>query len=135
MSSDLRVRRDRSALSDGSMFGRRRRGMGMWKLALWSLAMLVLGAVIWQFQSIQPKVLALVGTSATATPPAAVYFKTADSAFWRGDLDTALTNYRAAAEQDPTNVDILYELVRNLIYHSYSDQRYAVKDIPEALDW
>ncbi len=135
MSSDLRIRRDRSALSDGSLFGRRRRGLQPWKLGLWLLAMGFMGLVIWQFNRIQPQVLAMVGNSATATPPASWYFQVGDRAFWRGDLDTAVTNYRAAAEQAPTNVNILYELARMLLYHSYGDRRFANKDIPEALDW
>ncbi len=135
MSSDLRIRRDRSALADGSLFGRRRRGLQTWKLGLWLLAMGFMGMVVWQFNSIQPKVLALVGTAPTVTPPASWYFRNADRAFWRGDLDTAINNYREAARQNPANVDILYELARNLIYRSYNDRRNEVQDIPEAVQW
>jgi tetratricopeptide (TPR) repeat protein len=135
MSSDLRIRRDRSALADGSLFGRRRRGLQTWKLALWLLAMSFMGVVVWQFNSIQPKVLAIVGTAPTATPPASWYFRNGDRAYWRGDLDTAIENYRQAAIQSPTNVDILYELARNLLYRSYNDRRNEARDIPEALKW
>jgi tetratricopeptide (TPR) repeat protein len=134
MSSDLRIRRDRSVLSNGSLFGRRRRGIGGFKVGLWLLAMGFMGLVVWQFNNIQPKVLAVFGSSATATPPAIVYAQAADRAFWRGDLDGAIVNYREAAKQNPKNVDILYELSRMLIYHSYSDRRNA-PDVKEALEW
>src|SRR5574337_1140951 len=110
MSSDLRIRRDRSALADGALFGRRRRGLQPWKIGLWLLAMGFVGVVVWQFNKIQPRVLAMVGTAPTATPPASSYFQAGDRAFWRGDLDAAVENYRAAAEQAPTNINVLYEL-------------------------
>ena len=135
MSSDLRIRRDRSVLSDGSMFGRRRRSVPPWKFALWLIFMGFLLLIIWQFKNIQPKVLSMVGTAPTATPPAIWFAQTAERAFWRGDLDTAISNYREAAKQNASNVDILYELSRMLIYHSYSDRRVEARDIAEAVDW
>ncbi len=135
MSSDLRIRRDRSVLADGSMFGRRRRGLQPWKIGLWLVAMGFMGLIVWQFNNIQPRVLAMIGTSATATPPAIWYAQTAERAFWRGDLDAAIKNYREAAKQNPANVDILYELARMLIYHSYSDRRVEAGDIAEAVQW
>src|SRR5882724_4857236 len=107
MSNDMRIRRDRSALSDGSMFGRRRRGIAPWKIFSWIVVMGIMGLAIWQFKSIQPQVLALVNISATATPPAQVYWKTAELAYWRGDLTTAIANYRQAVKQQPRNVDLL----------------------------
>ncbi len=132
MSSDMRIRRDRSALSDGSIFGRRRRGIAPWKIVLWLVAMGFLGLTVWQFDRIQPQVLSLVSQSTTATPPFIYYAKAADLAYWRGDLDTAITNYRQAVKQQPQNVDLLYELARMLIYHSYADRRYG-SDIDEAV--
>src|SRR5260221_3193006 len=132
MSSDMRIRRDRSALSDGSIFGRRRRGIAPWKIVLWLVAMGFLGLTVWQFDRIQPQVLSLVSQSTTATPPFIFYAKAADLAYWRGDLDTAITNYRQAVKQQPQNVDLLYELARMLIYHSYADRRYG-SDIDEAV--
>ncbi|MCC7448287.1 MAG: tetratricopeptide repeat protein [Anaerolineae bacterium] len=134
MSSDLRIRRDRSVLSDGSMFGRRRRGLQTWKLGLWFVAMGFMGVVIWQFNNIQPKVLGMIGTGATPTPPAIVYARNADLAFQRGDIDAAITNYREAIKQTPNNVDLLYELARMLIYHSYADRRFVNQDVPEAVE-
>ncbi len=125
MSNEMRIRRDRSALSDGSLFGRRRRGIAPWKIFAWVTMMGVLGIVIWQFNTIQPQILAMVNISATATPVAQVYWKTAELAYWRGDLKTAIANYREAVKQQPKNVDLLYELSRMLIYHSYDDRRNA----------
>ncbi len=125
MSNEMRIRRDRSALSDGSLFGRRRRGIAPWKIFAWVTMMGILGIVIWQFNTIQPQILAMVNISATATPVAQVYWKTAELAYWRGDLKTAIANYREAVKQQPKNVDLLYELSRMLIYHSYDDRRNA----------
>src|ERR1041385_2961525 len=125
MSNEMRIRRNRSALSDGSLFGRRRRGIAPWKIFAWVATMGVLGIVIWQFNTIQPQILAMVNISATATPVAQVYWKTAELAYWRGDLKTAIANYREAIKQQPKNVDLLYELARMLIYHSYDDRRNA----------
>src|SRR5882724_6696407 len=125
MSNEMRIRRDRSSLSDGSLFGRRRRGIAPWKIFVWVVTMGVLGVVIWQFNTIQPQILAMVNISATATPVAQVYWKTAELAYWRGDLTTAIANYRQAVKQQPRNVDLLYELTRMLIYHSYDDRRNA----------
>ncbi|MEP7285106.1 MAG: tetratricopeptide repeat protein [Chloroflexota bacterium] len=134
MANEMRIRRDRSSLSNGAMFGRRRRGLQPWKLMLWLAAMGFMGLVIWQFDKIQPQVLALVGTAPTATPPAIFFAQAADLAYWHGDLDTAITNYRLAAKQQQTNADILYELARMLIYRSYADRRNA-PDIAEAVEW
>ncbi len=134
MSNHLRIRRDRSVLSDGTLFGRRRRGIEPWKFGLWLLAMGLMGFVIWQFDSIQPKVLALVGTAPTATPPAVFFARNGNLAFARGDLDTAISNYELAVAQSPTNVDFLYELSRMLVYHSYADRR-NLGNIDEAIKW
>ena len=89
MSSDLRIRRDRSSLSNGSMFGRRRRGLESWKIVAWLSAMGFMGLVVWQFDKIQPQVAAMVGQAPTATPPAVFFWQAADNAYWRGDLSTA----------------------------------------------
>src|SRR5260221_6180213 len=134
MGSDLRIRRDRSALSNGSIFGRRRRGIDPWKLVAWFFAMAFLGTVMWQYNKIQPQIAAMVGVPPTATPPALSLAQAADHAFWRGDLPTAIANYRQAAKQQPTNVEFSYQLARMLIYHSYEDLRYQQTDWPEALD-
>ncbi len=94
-----------------------------------------MGLVVWQFDKIQPQVAAMVGQAPTATPPAAFFWQAADNAYWRGDLATAISNYRAVVKQQPSNVDLLYELARVLIYHSYDDRRNTKADETEALDW
>src|SRR5579859_4121159 len=132
MSGDMRIRRDRSALATGGLFGRRRRGIAPWKIIAWLIAMGIMGLVIWQFNKIQTPLLQMLGNSSTATPPAIVYAQAADLAFWRGDLTSAVSKYREAASQQKTNVDILYELARMLVYHSYEDQRFA-SDLDEAV--
>lgn len=135
MSDELRIRRDRSALAEGSLFARsQRRRTSRWLFGLWLLAMAGLGIVIWQFDTIQPKVLGVFGIAPTPTPTATDYFKRGDLAYWRGDLNTAILNYREAARLAPTNVDVLYELARMLIYHSYGDPRNA-PDVAEAEKW
>lgn len=129
-----RIRRENSALADGTMFGRRRRGIHLWHIGLTLVIILFAVGAIWQFNTIQPKVLALVGSQATATPNAVVHAQLGYQAYLQGDLTNAILNYRAAATQDPTNVDIVYELVRSLIYHSYGDVRFN-SEIDEAVKW
>jgi tetratricopeptide (TPR) repeat protein len=133
MRNELRIRRDRSSLSNGTLFGRRRGGMTATKWLLWLGAIAFLGVIYWQSDKLQPQVQAMVGNASTPTPPALYFAKAADNAFWRGDLDTAITNYREAVKQYPTDVAMVYELARMLIYHSYADRR-NVKDAVEALD-
>ena len=134
MSDDLHIRRDQSALAEGALFGRRRRSVARWKIALFFAALVFLGLVLWQADNLRPRLLAILGTGATATPNAEEYFRRGDLAFARGDLDTAIDNYRQAANQIPYNVDILYELSRMLLYRSYDDARDAA-DIAEAQEW
>jgi tetratricopeptide (TPR) repeat protein len=129
-----RIRRDRSALGDGTLFGRRQRGPNVWKLAFYVLAFGIVGAVLWRFNDVQPRVLALVGAAPTATPGMVEFAGRGQAAYLQGDLTTAVANYRLAAQQQPSNVNIGYELVRTLIYRSYSDVR-NFKDAEEAIQW
>ncbi|HVO43766.1 MAG TPA: tetratricopeptide repeat protein [Aggregatilineales bacterium] len=122
MATNGRIRRDRSGLADGVIFGHRKRRLINWKFALWLLAMACVGVVVWQFNAIQPEVLSMLGTAPTATPFPVVYAQNGDQAFWRGDLAAAILNYRQAVRLDPRNIAYRYELVRVLIYHSYEDR-------------
>ena len=126
-----RIRRNRSALGNGLVFGQRRRGISPWFLLFWLVAMGVVAVIIWQFNTIQPRVLAMVGSAATPTPNTVEYARLGDRAFWSGDLDGAVNNYRMAAQLMPDNVNVLYELTRVLVYRSYGDIRNA-GDISEA---
>lgn len=132
--NDLRIRRDRSALSNGLMFGQKRRSrLRRWHLWLWLLAMAGVGIVIWQFNHVQPVVLKLVGISSTPTPTGPEYAHRGDLAFIRGNLDDAVLNYGEATKQTPTDLGVLYELTRILIYRSY-DSRHSA-DAQEAVKW
>ncbi len=147
MDDNLRIRRDRSALADGTLFGRRRRGMSSWKIGLWVLGMLFMGGILWQFNKVQPTVLAWVGTAPTATPSNITYAEKAYTAYLQGDLETAIDNYCLAAHgipqpeySDPrctvpdpdssytrnADVNIVYELVRTLVYRDYDDRRLGI---------
>ncbi|MBX3083307.1 MAG: tetratricopeptide repeat protein [Anaerolineae bacterium] len=134
MSSYGKLRRERSALMDGTMFGRRRRGPNPWKIAFFSIAYGAIALVLWQFNNIQPRVLALMGAAPTPTPGSVEYAQRGEAAYLIGDLPTAVTNYRLAAQQDPNNVNIVYELTRTLIYSNFSDVR-NFKDGEESLTW
>ncbi len=116
------------------MFGRRRRSLRFWLSVACAAAFAMLGFVLWQLDTLQPKVAAMVGPQPTATPNAFEYARKADAAFWQGDLNTAISAYREAANSAPTNVDILYELARMLIYRSYGDVRNSA-DVDEAQKW
>ncbi len=130
MRGELRIRR---GVQRGGAFGRRR-GMNPWFLGFWLLVMAFMAFVVWQFNAIQPTVLAAVGAPPTPTPNPAELARRADAAFWRGDLESAITSYRQAAQGAPRDVGILFELSRNLIYRSYGDVRFS-KDIDEAARW
>jgi tetratricopeptide (TPR) repeat protein len=120
------IQRDRSSLADGALFGRKKTAFINWKFAVWLFAMTCVAVVIWQFNAIQPHVLAMVGQAPTATPFPIVYAQQADHAYWNGDLTNAILNYRQALALDPSNINYRYELVRVLVYHSYEDRRNAV---------
>jgi tetratricopeptide (TPR) repeat protein len=129
-----RIRRDRSALVDGTLFGRRQRGPNPWKIGFYALALVLVGGVIWRFNEVQPRVLAMVGAAPTATPGMIEFAKRGQDAYLQGDLTAATTNFRLAAQQRPEDVNIVYELVRTLIYRNYSDVR-NFRDGEEALVW
>lgn len=139
-----RIRRDRSVLSDGTLFGRRRRGIAPWKIISWLLGMGFMAVIIWQFDTLQPKVLGAFGVAPTATPGAATYAQRGYAAYLSGDLETAIDNYCRGSKGIPTtpfqeprctpppdnsdasktvNVDIGYELVRVLVYRSYDGRQ------------
>jgi tetratricopeptide (TPR) repeat protein len=134
MSEDFRLNRDRSVLADGMLFGRRRRPTPRWKIGAVLLVLAIIGFVIWQFEAIQPRVMAFIGVGPTPAPSAAEFFRRGDLAFKLGDLNTAISNYRQAAELVPGNPDILVELARMLLYRSYDDARNDA-DIIEGLQW
>ncbi|MBE7511645.1 MAG: tetratricopeptide repeat protein [Anaerolineales bacterium] len=129
------LRREQSSLTQGYLFGRRKgRGISPLFLLAWGMAMAGVLYVIANMQTIQPQVLAMVAEHPTITPGGISYAQRGDQAFWAGDLDAAVENYRRAANSIPNNISIIYELARILIYRSYGDVR-NFQDIDEALTW
>jgi tetratricopeptide (TPR) repeat protein len=116
------------------MFGRRGLSLRLWLLGMCLVAFAILGLIWWQYDQIQPRVLAAVGFEPTPTASGVELARRGSDAFWRGDLNTAVNNYREAANNAPRNIDIIYELARMLIYRSYGDVRNA-GDIEEAKTW
>ena len=149
MGSDLRIRRDRSALADGTLFGRRRKGISRWKLALWLLVVGTALLILWQRTKVQPLVMAMIGEAPTATPDNLTYAQRGYTAFLQGNLELAIDDYCLAshglnyptfssprcdppkedsAEARQIDVNIAYELIRVLIYRSYDDRRLGIYD-------
>ena len=151
MTDSLRIRRDRSALADGTMFGRKRRGPRRWLIVAWLLSIAGVGLVIWKFDKVQPVALAMVGQAPTATPSDVAYAQRGYAAFQAGQLEVAIENYCWASHGVPVeptattpypdkrctapdegspealsiDINIGYELVRTLTYRSYDDRRGA----------
>ena len=59
-----------------------------------------------------PAPLQFRGMAPAATESPLDYARQGDAAFWLGDLNSAVENYRAATTLEPSNINILYELVR-----------------------
>lgn len=128
-----RIRRDRSVLYEGALFGRRRRRrFPIFFVIFYALALAGVAIVLWQFNNIQPRVLAMIDTVSTPTPSGVEYAQRGDLAYQQGNLDEAVANFRAAARGVPNDVNILYELARVLVYRSYGDVR-NLPDIDEAV--
>jgi tetratricopeptide (TPR) repeat protein len=131
--SDYRIRRNRSALSSGALFNGQRRSSWFQPLLIANLLMLAFaGFIAWQFPAAQKIALNAIGSAPTSTPNAVEYAQRADRAYWRGDLNAAVTNYRLAVQERPDDVSIMFELGRMLIFRSYEDRRNE-KDRDEAL--
>jgi len=123
----MRIDRRNSALR----FGRSSRNNG--RLAffvVWLSGMFISLLLIWQFDSVQPTVLAVVAGPPTATPDGVTLAQLAQDAYWKGDLDTAIYYYEQASRVEPTNTVIQFEYVRVLIYASYEGRgsRYLAED-------
>ncbi len=155
MTDNLRIRRDHSALSDGTLFGRRRRTTFRWKFGLWALVMAFAGGIMWQFDRVQPTVLALISDPPTATPSNLTYTQAGYTAYLHGDLETAINNYCLAAHGVPDkpfsaircalpdlnssyakkpDVNVTYELVRVMVYRTNDDRRLNIYN-QNAEDW
>src|SRR5678816_1033369 len=98
---DTHIRRRNSSLSNGKMFGRRGPNLRLWLFGMCLVAFAILGLVWWQYDQIQPKVMAAVGFEPTATASSVDLARRASDAYWRGDLTTAVNSYREAATSSP----------------------------------
>lgn len=132
-----RIRRNRSALATGALFGPERRVRQRQSMLYWIVVCTLIGGlfIIWQRESISPIVMGVLNSAATPTPTANEYGRRGNLAFIRGDLDTAIDSYRQAAAQRPDDIGILYELTRMLVYRNYNDDQTAADDRTEALQW
>lgn len=130
-----RIIRRGSSLDRGTLFGRRRRTMRDYQFMFIGAVIAVGAMLVALAPTIRPQVLAAIGDAPTATPSVLVLAQRGQAAYLAGDLDAALISYTAAAEDDPSNVGVVYELIRMLIYRSYGDVRFAQTDIPEAQKW
>lgn len=107
MKRGIRINRDYSNLS----FSGRRRGISPVLLVLWVVSLVAVAAVVWQFDTIQPQVLALVQPAAPTTS-AAEWANRAYNAYMAGDLEESEQAFAAALAGDPDNIDYLYEYGR-----------------------
>ncbi len=107
----IRINRSASHLN---FSGRRRHAARLWLILLWIGMMAGIILVAWQFQAIQPRVLALV-----QPPPPTVAAPTlanaAYEAYLAGRLPEAEDNFSQAVRLEPTNVDYLFEYGRILL--------------------
>lgn len=97
------------------------------------VALAAAALIIWQIDQVRPIALSLVGIVNTPTPTVIEAAHEGDLAFWRGDLEASVAHYRQAAALAPDDQNITYELIRMLIYRSYSDERNA-PDADEAVE-
>ena len=125
--NNYRIRRDQSSLSRGSVFsGKRSNRLLVALVVLSSLVFAGVIAIFSQFGNVQLAALSLIGVAPTVTPTAVEYAKRGEIAFWSGDLEAAINNYRISHSLLPSEVGIAYELARMLIYHSSEDPRNIV---------
>ncbi|MCB9436751.1 MAG: tetratricopeptide repeat protein [Anaerolineales bacterium] len=120
----MRIRRDRSNLYFGKRSRHQRR---LWLFWVWLLMMAGGIGVVWQLDTIQPQILAVVVGPPTATPNAVSLAQLAQNAYWEGDLDTSILYYAQASELEPENTRIQFEYVRNLIYGSYAGRGFTFR--------
>lgn len=151
-----RIRRDRSALANGYIFGKKRRGIAPWKIIGWLICMGFVGAVVLQFDRVQTDLLASIGVPPTPTPNASTFAQRGYASFLGGDLESAIDNYCRAVKGKPSkpyesprcntppensneakqvSLDIGYELVRTLVYRSFDDRRIESTYTEDAEKW
>lgn len=129
----MKIDRRRSALR----FGRKARNNSrITFFVAWLAGMFFALTVIWQFDNVQPSVMAVVAGPPTATPDGVTLAQLAQEAYWKGDLDTAVYYYGQASDIEPLNTVIQFEYVRVLIYASYEGRgsSYLAEDALEVAE-
>ncbi len=119
----------REPLGRGNLtFGRRRR---RYPLVLVIVYLAILAAALYVYMRmdvVQPRVLAMIGPSPTPTPSASDLAAQGESAYMNGDLQTAVSLYRQAAELDPANIPLQFEYSRLLTLTYQFEEALAVAD-------
>jgi len=110
-------------------FSNRRRGSNV-RVILLLGAMIggLLLLVVSQFNQLQSMALDQIGLAPTTTPFASDLATRALQAFTEGDLDTAIVLFEQALEQQPENVNYLYEYGNILIEADRDDEAVAIGD-------
>ncbi|MCB9452982.1 MAG: tetratricopeptide repeat protein [Anaerolineaceae bacterium] len=95
---------------------RRRRGVGGRFLFIYGLVIGAFLVFVWaQFDRLQLMALDVVGLAPTATPFASTWANQGYDQYLQGDVVAALASFQRAAQQQPDNVNYLYEYGRILI--------------------
>ncbi len=123
MRRGIRIDRHYSNLS----FSGRRRGISTWMILLWVFSMVVVAVVAWQFDKIQPQVLAIM-QQAGPTVSAPTLANMAYQAYMNGDLALAESSFAEAVSAAPDNVSYLYEYGRILLLQNKAEQGLAVAE-------
>lgn len=114
------IRRDKSNLH----FGKQRRNGGGALILFLILVAAVVG-IMWQYNSVETWVLASIQGEPTVTLDAITLARMGERAYLAGDMETSILYYGQAAAMLPTNIDILFEYGRVLIYRSYDGRNYS----------
>ncbi len=110
------VHRDRPSL----YYKRRRKRIPRLLLVLWFAVLGVAALIFWQMDRIQPPILHALGVGPTPTAPAYYHANLGYAAYMDGDLETSIVEFRKAVEQEPENVDYMFELSRVLIFSKFN---------------
>src|ERR1700730_6455028 len=105
-----RIERNRSVLRNGKMFGRDRKNYRLSLVVACLIGICSLAFIELKRDWVQSKVMLVIGMAPAATESPLDYARQGDAAYWLGDLNGAIENYRAATKLDTSNINILYEL-------------------------